>query len=951
MPNLSVYISLVSLVVCVNCVLWKNHVNVLAPLNNDTTNNTGCRQCTDTTSNNGESCWDCYSLGQALIKTNRLKTSVYVRIQSTGIYSLQQSIALQQISSFTLIAPVSTVIDCTDNAGISFNDSKQIHIKNIELNGCNALQYSTVSVNRDNFDFAKFSVSLYFLSCFDVTIEHVVIRNSPGVGLVFYNTGGSSVISNSKFLNNGDNMKYGGGVVIKYSNDMNHSTQTEMSKAVFTISETSFINNYAEAINDSPLRSSDSQSYLKVTLPSDNMKVFPGQLFNLTVNSYDLYSKQIATRVEICVHDGPVSLQETDHLGSKCLYGETANPIPVTLFSNYDLCNNSTTALLSVRSLSSQYSSPNVITPVDIICCPNHTNFSDSKCYLQIDQSNGIACANPEYCTIDNSPNADKCPLTYSLKISRVHCWNFEDNDDDNEYDNLTSALSQFIGGTCPYNYRTKFCELISNFNDHPNPCPANRAGRLCGKCDEDHGIAINTGDMECINCYYPKFPMWLPYLAIEFIYATILFAVVVMTKLSLNAGGTSAFIFYCQVITMKYPGLSYPSWVLEQHYDDTYKYTIARGFTVIYSITNLDFIIPFAEPFCLSKSLTPIHAITLEYLPAVYLLLLTFLVYCWVLLHNNRCNVIYRLTILITRNHDDDIANRKCKYVPNYFESFAVVALLCYTRIATTSVKFLHSTGYYNLKGEKLGTAFFYDGTLDFFGDGHIVYAIVAILILIVFVFLPALFLIVHPIVQTFLCPNCGNSLINTQSFTGCFKDGSKKKTRDYRYFAGVYFLLRIIIAFLYLEQDIETLLISQISIAIISASLFMTVRPYKDDNYNTIDGLFFVYLALLSGLSANGHYSICQKFLIHVPLVIVFVYAGYKAVLYLLRSKRNRIESSRYQPLEDVDSDDERLLEDSDIEGIFNRRLLNPVEYLTNKNQNDWRKKSIDRLLSMSK
>ena len=1323
MTLLMVYISLFLLVVCVNCESWKNHINVLAPPLNTNTVADYCKQCNDS-----DNCWNCYSLEQALIKTNQLKSSVYLQMQSPGRYTLHQSVELKDISSFTLIAPLSTVIDCSSgNAGISFIRSKDIHLRNIELNGCNALQYSTTFIVKGNgLSFAKFPVSLYFLSCSDLTIEHVVIRNSPGVGVVFINTIGESILLNSIIANNGHKEKHGGGIVIEYAmcvpGNLNHCVtpnQTQVSKAVFIINGTSFINNYAKSLNVFPLRNSggdyfgfgkggglsivfkgkaknntislsnlnfthntaqyggslyvaytdcavsnivtfedsfvynsktivspnhfettaegggamimygtmgntfigksltfvnnsaqsnggslsvhstitqttsrDSPSslflqnvtirgslarigsasyfithyptsvplvtnisnsqfidnkihtkclspgmtpcsatvytvnhhlfftgrdnqfknngasgleihsgtvtfdkhsetifegnrgdygggillaecsiilidvkalvqfknnmasrngggihvsgcsafynsfpitglnncfiqfmnndsaidlnkaiefdnniadgtinaihsdeliscinnevvsniqdslqnsllcsfsykpseynckgqitsgelYFDVTLPSENMEMFPGQTFNLTVNSYNVHSHEIITRVEICVHDGPVSLHETDELRRKCLYGETAAPIPIVLFSNHS----TSPVLLSIRGLTSNNPAHKVIVPIDLISCPNHTTLNDSKCYLQVDQSNGIACANPEYCTIDNSPNADKCPLNFSLKISKVHCWNFEDNADNTSY-----VLSQFVGGMCPYNYRTKFCEPICNFatKNRPEPCPVNRAGRLCGKCDDNHGISVNTGDMECITCYYPKFPMWILYLAIEFIYAIILFVVIIMAKLSLNAGGTSAFIFYCQVMTMKFPGLSYPSWVLERQYDDSYKYTIARGFTVIYSITNLDFVIPFAEPFCLSEALTPIHAITLEYLPAVFLLMLTFVVYCWVLLQNNRCNIIYRLTTLMTRNYDDASTNRKFKYVPYYFESLAVVVLLCYTRIATTSVKFLHSTAYYNLKGERLGTAFFYDGTLDFFGDGHVGYAIIAILVLMVFIFLPALILIIYPIVQTFLLPNCGNSLISTKSFTVCFKDGSKKKANDYRCFAGVYLLLRIIIAFLYLEQDIETLLISQISVAIISASLFMTLRPYKNDNYNTIDGLFFVYLALLSGLSANGYYSICQKFLIHVPLVIVLMYAGYKTVRFLSTGRIRRV-NDLYQWLQEhdeIDSDDEHLLdleEDSDVEGIFNRRLLNPEGYSTTaKNHKDWRKKSVVKLLNMSK
>ena len=690
--------------------------------------------------------------------------------------------------------------------------------------------------------------------------------------------------------------------------------------------------------------------YMEVKLPFENMMVFPGQTFKIKINAYNAYQGRIFERVKICVHEGQGSLYETALPGANCIYNTlmSSGDTPVTLFSQADKQKCETyagkTVTLSVNVLSSPY--PQAFVSVKIIGCPKHTEFDCPKCYLDVDQKHGIACANPEFCTLDNLPFSQNCPLTYSLKISKVHCWNFLENTNSS-----TSILSQFIGGKCPYNYRTKFCEKISDFTfqSRPAPCPANRAGRLCGRCDTDHGIAINTGDMECIDCHPVSTDfsdlLTFSYIAIELIYATILFLMIIIGKLSLNAGGTNAFIFYCQVLTMKYPGLSYPSWVLEKNYDDTYKYTTARGFTVIYSIANLDFIIPFAEPFCLSKNLTPIHAITLEYIPAIYLLLLTALVYIWVVLYKNHCNPIRLVTDMVIRKEQNSSPRSCCTYVPNYIESLALVSLLCYTRMATTSVKFLHSTDFYDLQGNKHGTAFFYDGTMDYFGKEHAVYAIIAISILGVFIFLPALALFFYPIVQTYICTRHSNGESSVkmylQSFMGCFKDGSNDTT-DHRYFAGIYLILRIVIAFLYLERDIETLLISQISVAIIAASLFMTLRPYKNDVFNTIDGLLFVYLALLSGLSANGYYSICQKFLIHIPLMIIVLYVFYKGLVLLKGIRLRRVEG--YRTGTDNDDDDEPLLnpeENGDVEGAFAHRLLNPQDYSTQDEQHKKRKK----------
>ena len=80
-------------------------------------------------------------------------------------------------------------------------------------------------------------------------------------------------------------------------------------------------------------------------------------------------------------------------------------------------------------------------------------------------------------------------------------------------------------------------------------------------------------------------------------------------------------------------------------------------------------------------------------------------------------------------------------------------------------------------------------------------------------------------------------------------------------------------------------------------------------------------------------------------------------KTVRFLSTGRIRRVNDlyQRLQEHDEIDSDDEHLLdleEDSDVEGIFNRRLLNPEGYSTTaKNHKDWRKKSVVKLLNMSK
>ena len=90
-----------------------------------------------------------------------------------------------------------------------------------------------------------------------------------------------------------------------------------------------------------------------------------------------------------------------------------------------------------------------------------------------------------------------------------------------------------------------------------------------------------------------------------------------------------------------------------------------------------------------------------------------------------------------------------------------------------------------------------YYDATIPYFGSTHLPYAILAIAVLVVFVLLPVLILILYPfrwfqkilnvlpvrwhVLHTFM-----------DSFQGCYKDGTEPGTRDCRWFASVFFIVR---------------------------------------------------------------------------------------------------------------------------------------------------------------
>ena len=114
---------------------------------------------------------------------------------------------------------------------------------------------------------------------------------------------------------------------------------------------------------------------------------------------------------------------------------------------------------------------------------------------------------------------------------------------------------------------------------------------------------------------------------------------------------------------------------------------------------------------------------------------------------------------------------------------------------------------------------------------------------------------------------------------------------TRDCRYFAGLYFLLRTVIftAYIYTSSWFEQYVVQQL-VCTIGILLFSIIRPYKKDFYNNVDASILGILALINALSMENMYNTAidlplsnwafalQYILIFCPLLYMICYVIYK-------------------------------------------------------------------------
>ena len=145
----------------------------------------------------------------------------------------------------------------------------------------------------------------------------------------------------------------------------------------------------------------------------------------------------------------------------------------------------------------------------------------------------------------------------------------------------------------------------------------------------------------------------------------------------------------------------------------------------------------------------------------------------------------------------------------------------------------------------------------MEYFGQEHLPYALLAFTVLIVFTFFPILLLCVYPCRCFHRCLNryhLSSPALHTfmDTFQGSFKDGTNE-TRDCRYFSAIYLMTRVV---LYLSVGISTFNTSTISGVLLVVFVLLAVfQPYKESLYNRLDICLLVTLMVM--FSSNWEFQ----------------------------------------------------------------------------------------------
>lgn len=398
------------------------------------------------------------------------------------------------------------------------------------------------------------------------------------------------------------------------------------------------------------------------------------------------------------------------------------------------------------------------------------------------------------------------------------------------------------------------------------------REGQLCGACREDHNPQIYTFDFSCKRCSNSG-NNWIRLISLAFGPITLFYIFAVLFKFNANSPKIHAYVLVAHLI--------YSPQIVRFYSVQYHRTFVDKVFIFTYGIWNFDFLSVFDSKLC--TPLTTLQALALGYVTPCYALLLMIVTYTIIELHSKGCKVMVLLSSIFKKcaHRLNMPSNDKSSII----DVFATFLLLSYNRILSTHVDLLLYVEPFDLTGTKIGKYLYYDPTVKYFGREHLPYGILAVFIFILCSLLPLLLLFFYPM-KCF--QKCLNRLklnwyglcIFVDSFAGCYKDGTEPGTRDCRYFAALFLLLRIsTYVVLSILPPTYAIAINGILMMLFMA-LFIACQPYKARfaAYNWITGIMLAltsatYMALLGVLLSQIKTLSYTRFSLLVLFMVMFI------------------------------------------------------------------------------
>ena len=373
------------------------------------------------------------------------------------------------------------------------------------------------------------------------------------------------------------------------------------------------------------------------------------------------------------------------------------------------------------------------------------------------------------------------------------------------------------------------------------------------------------------------------------FIPLTVFYIIVILFRISATSSALNGYVLISQLVATPIGLYTLYSNNLYNPYYHVPKFGHLHLNVVIaiYAIWNLDFFRSFYKPICLIPDLKYQHVLLLDYAVAVYPLLLIFITFICVKLHDNFAIVVW----LWMPFHKCLVRFRKQWNIQSYLvNALATFMVLSYIKILNVSFLFLMYTDVYNMKGKLVNKALWYvDGRYNLISREYLPYLVLALSMLLIFNVLPLVLLTFYPfrwfqnVLNILPCSKPKLALqIFMDAFHGCYKD----TPHDYRHFAALYLAVRFMNPFVCsIFRKYYAYVPASSLVLVFILALVTKFQPYKCKKSNIVDTVMLVGL-IIECFNMIMHHAAPLVYTkkIYITVTSVLVHGPPMYALYLL-------------------------------------------------------------------
>ena len=457
------------------------------------------------------------------------------------------------------------------------------------------------------------------------------------------------------------------------------------------------------------------------------------------------------------------------------------------------------------------------------------------------------------------------------------------------------------VAGSCIFN-----CNNISKFDSGqiyhaaPSNCKdMNRKGTLCGRCLDGYALSAYTYIFKCMRCDSEIQNWWL-YITYAFLPLTVFIVIILVFRINVVSPKLYLFVLASQILSSP---LQIRLLLISPYKIHEYLKTTVYFIVNVYGIWNLDFFrVGVLPPVCIN--VIPLHTLTLDYLVAIYPMMVMGVAYILVELYG--CG--FRPVLFLWRPFHRILARfrRHWGIETSIMDALVTFFVLSNVKLFSVSFDLLVPTRLFTPNGEYTWHLY-YDPSIKYFGTDHLPYVLLATAVLTVFILFPLSLLLCYQftVFRKCLrkCQLSGPTLdMYVHSFQQYYKDGSNG-TRDCRWFSGFFLIVKITLFLIYASSLAEISYVFFIFASIMAAVIVLILQPFKEayDIYNMLTlqlllwaALFFAFLVgenftTIFSAGLHGHYISCCVLGL-VPLIYIMgvvVHHFYKRCCYTRLNK----------------------------------------------------------------